>query len=301
MGYVSWFGLDSNSLTVRGTLFNDTLAQQSKLPRFETGDVVKVSGMVGDGKYGYSIYTKGMEKITDQAEIDEFKNICFPSVPKEQLDKYIGTIITYSLDIQDENLKYLSECLMEYLKPYLPKAPAAKANHEPFRGGLAKHIFDVVCGTDNLLFRKDNGLRSSPYGLNWDVSNFSALYHDIGKVKEYTEELQYNPESHLISHSAFAMKLIATAIHKFDVKVDPKLLYQVEHCIMAHHGEFSEVKPATREAVALHYIDNIMAKLGHFDECVRKNEIGSNGYGRHSLVLNTSPYVPELDEGRKSV
>ena len=292
IGYLSWFGLDANSLTVRGTLFNDDLARQSKLPRFETGDVVKISGMTGDGKYGYSIYTKEMTKLTDQSEVEEFKSICFPSVPKEQLDHYINTLIKYSQDIKDENLKYLSECLMEYLKPYLPKAPAAKANHEPFRGGLAKHIFEVVTGVDSLY-------KNNSCGLNYDVLIFSALYHDIGKVKEYTEELLYNPEGRLMSHSAFAIELIATAIHKFDITIDNKLLFQVKHCIMSHHGEFSEVKPATREAIVLHFVDNLMAKLGNFDECIRKNEIGSDGFGRFSMVLNTTPYVPELDDQRR--
>jgi len=292
-GYISWYGLDANRLTVRGTMFNDELARQSKLPRFETGDVVHIVGTVGDGKYGYSIYTKNMEKIIDQTDIDDFKNICIPSVPKEQLDIYIAFLTKHSLTIKDDNLRYLSECLMEYLKPYLPNAPAAKSNHEPFRGGLAEHVYKVVSGVDSIY-------NCMPYGLNYDVLNFSALYHDIGKVKEYTDNLMYNPEGHLMSHSAFAIELIATAIHKFDITIDSKLLTQVKHCIMSHHGEFSEVKPATREAIILHFMDNLMAKLGNFDECIRRNEIGSDGFGRFSMVLNTTPYVPVLDDQRKA-
>lgn len=43
-----------------------------------------------------------------------------------------------------------------------------------------------------------------------------------------------------------------------------KLAHEMEHCILAHHGELeygSPKKPALPEAVALSYADNIDAKM----------------------------------------
>ena len=63
------------------------------------------------------------------------------------------------------------------------------------------------------------------------------------------------------------------------------LLTQVQHCILAHHGELeygSPKKPALLEALALNFADNTDAKMETMIEALRGggNNMGWLGYSR---------------------
>lgn len=283
--YVSWKGLDALGIVVRGTMFNDDMVT---LPNFKENDVVCVYGSSGDGKLGYSIWAKKMVKIDDQTLIDSFKDICIPTVPKEELNGYIEYLSNISTSFSNPQINELSNCLFGYMAPFLTSTPAAKTNHEALRGGLAKHAYEVV--------RAVEGFCSLKKELNRDVLVFSALYHDVGKCKEYNDLMCFLPEGRLTSHSAIAIELITEARCRFGVEIDPFILRQIKHCIMSHHGEHSEILPATKEAIVLHYCDMVMAKVGHIDECIRRSEFGGDGWGKFSTALGTTPYIADFDD-----
>jgi 3'-5' exoribonuclease len=177
------------------------------------------------------------------------------------------------------------------MKPYLSKWPAGKVNHEPVQGGLAKHTWEVVTFCNNQLFLDK--------GVDRDVLIFSALYHDIGKIREYNSDLTWAPEGRLVPHVAIAVELITQALLRGvdDTAVPKKVMMQIMHCIMAHHGKGNgAVNPATREAVILHYADATLGLLGHFEEAIRRGNVGEDGWGAYSQWLETAPYVAQLDD-----
>ena len=287
--YLVWEGFDINKMVVAGTMFGE-----GQLPpkRFPDNTVVAVTGSIGEGLQGNSVWAKSMVEVTDKNDVETFKNLCLPSVPKEELDKYMTDIATYLGFIQDKGLKELADALFDYFKDYLPIKPAGKKNHEPYRGGLAKHTWEVVTLVHNNLFYNK--------GLNKDVLLFSAVFHDIGKSIEYDDNMGITIDGRLSRHPVIAMEFITDVIARRGIDVDKNLLRQVKHCILTHHGpEVSDVKPATREALVIHHADHVMSVLGHVDEAIRIGEIGTDGFGTYSSWLNAMPYVPELDDGNK--
>ena len=67
------------------------------------------------------------------------------------------------------------------------------------------------------------------------------------------------------------------------------------HLIAAHHGQLefgSPVLPKTPEAIALHLIDNMDARLEMFEEAYAKNQETSSGIFEWSSPLGVAPIAP---------
>jgi len=283
--YLNWEGLDVNAVKVWGTFFG---IEGQPLPRFEPGQIVALTGPVGEGKQGLAVWATSMTLVVDPEGTKEFENLCYPCVPTVELTKYITELKEMANAMSDPALLQVSQKMFEYFEPYLWLIPAGKAVHEPYRGGLAKHTWEVAQMCIKTMQIKNV--------VNKDVLMFSAVYHDIGKTQEYTPQLTWSPNGRLLSHSSIAIQLLTDVIIENHITMDINLLRQIKHCLISHHGEFSEIRPATKEALILHHVDLLCAKVGHIDECVRSGNIGSDGWGRRSFVLGTDPYIPELDD-----
>lgn len=135
-------------------------------------------------------------------------------------------------------------------------APAAKSVHHAYAGGLLEHMHSVagIC------------LKFSDHYPELDRQTLfvAALFHDIGKLEELTGGLvnDYTNEGRLLGHIIQGVMLVKPYLEK--AKVDPVLVLHFEHLLLSHHGEldFGAPKiPMTPEAFALHYADNVDAKL----------------------------------------
>lgn len=134
---------------------------------------------------------------------------------------------------------------------------AAKSVHHGFIGGLLQHTLAVVKLCD--FYCKNYEI------LNRDLLLTAAALHDIGKLKELSSfpENNYTDDGQLLGHIVMGSEWINDAVRQIsDFPV--KLKRELQHCIIAHHGELeygSPKKPALPEAVALNYADNTDAKL----------------------------------------
>ncbi|HEV3146053.1 MAG TPA: CMP-binding protein, partial [Gemmataceae bacterium] len=66
------------------------------------------------------------------------------------------------------------------------------------------------------------------------------------------------------------------------------LLWRLKHMIASHHGEYafgSPVVPMTPEAVALHYIDNMDAKIHTFVRDLREDKNPTTAWTPYSQSL----------------
>ena len=134
---------------------------------------------------------------------------------------------------------------------------AAKSVHHGFVGGLLEHTLGVTKNCDYFA-------ETYPI-LNRDLIVSAAIFHDIGKLEELSTfpENDYTDEGQLLGHIMIGAMEIAERIKTID-GFPVKLAHEMEHCILAHHGELeygSPKKPALPEAVALSYADNIDAKM----------------------------------------
>ena len=134
---------------------------------------------------------------------------------------------------------------------------AAKSVHHGFVGGLLEHTLSV---TRLCAFFADT------YSiLNRDLLLAAAMLHDVGKLEELSvfPANDYTDEGQLLGHIAMGMEIVGARIRAIE-GFPAKLANELKHCILAHHGELeygSPKKPALPEAVALHFADNLDAKM----------------------------------------
>ena len=137
--------------------------------------------------------------------------------------------------------------------------------HHSFVGGLLEHTLGVV---KLCVFY----IQQYPY-LNKDLLLTAALFHDIGKLKEISNfpENDYTDDGQLLGHIVMGSELVGFGCRH--IKDFPKkLMSELQHCILAHHGELefgSPKKPALAEALALNYADNTDAKLETMREVLK--------------------------------
>ncbi len=183
----------------------------------------------------------------------------------------------------DQMYDELMDCMKLVANPYLQKLihmyyidnpsfidafkkhSAAKTVHHSFVGGLLEHTLGVV---KLCIFYT----QQYPY-LNRDLLLTAALFHDIGKLKELSNfpENDYTDDGQLLGHIVMGCELVGFGCRH--IKDFPKkLMSELQHCILAHHGELefgSPKKPALAEAMALNYADNTDAKLETMREILK--------------------------------
>lgn len=145
---------------------------------------------------------------------------------------------------------------------------AAKAVHHGFIGGLLEHTLGVTKLCES--FAKQYSI------LNKDLLITAAMCHDIGKIYELSDfpENDYTDEGNLLGHIVMGVEMIGDKIR--GIEGFPSLLSkELKHCILAHHGklEYGSPKlPAISEAMALHFADNLDAKMESMRELLNASD-----------------------------
>ncbi len=192
-----------------------------------------------------------------QGEIDARKFLPHSDKHIPTLERDLRQII---VDIQDPWLKRLCEAFfvkdLEFAKAFA-LAPAAKAMHHAWLGGLIEHTLSVA----------HLALKVTPLypQINLDLVLTGALLHDIGKIHELTYErnLDYSTSGRLLGHVMIGVRMIQEKAATLKGFPAPTLML-LEHLILSHHGEYeygSPKRPKTQEAILLNFIDDLDAKL----------------------------------------
>ena len=144
----------------------------------------------------------------------------------------------------------------EGLAPLFRISPAAKSVHHAYAGGLLEHTLGV--------FKVCRGMADQYPELDRQALLAGALFHDLGKIREFSGGFanDYTTEGRLLGHLMLGVEMLAPFLARSGL--EPGLAEHLRHLILSHHGEleFGAVRqPQTPEALALHYADNIDAKL----------------------------------------
>ena len=144
--------------------------------------------------------------------------------PQEREQTY-QELIKYINKISDEKLRNFVLNIYEENKEELLVTPGAKAMHHNYIGGLMIHTLECVQYAEinlNAFYQK----------INRDEVYAACLLHDIGKVFEYTVDLEsglidYNEDfrKEWITHSQYGFSICMTAGYK-----------RVAKMIAAHHA-----------------------------------------------------------------
>jgi 3'-5' exoribonuclease len=143
------------------------------------------------------------------------------------------------------------------IAPKLKRAPAAMTMHHAFIGGLLEHMVSLI--------GLGRAVAAHYPELDADLLLAGIVLHDIGKIDElrYARGISYSTEGRLLGHIMIGVSLVREKIRAIPDFPAP-LAVLVEHMILSHHGtrEFgSPALPQTREAVALHFLDDMDSKM----------------------------------------
>lgn len=133
-------------------------------------------------------------------------------------------------------------------------SPAATGLHHAFRSGLLEHTLEMLEIGYTLL-----GMRTFKK-LNRDLCLFGLMFHDFGKIFEYSSEAGFKRtvQGVLVPHIPMTGGLILEAANKF--KVPEIVRDHMMHVVLAHHRRLEWGSPVTfscPEAAFVHYVDNM--------------------------------------------
>jgi 3'-5' exoribonuclease len=222
---------------------------------FEQGDVVKVRAEVCryNGRLQLNL-DKLRLAAADEVELADY-------VPHTQKDvEELWSALVGSVDsFSDLSLQALLRSFLDdpVFAAAFREAPAAKSLHHAWLGGLLEHVVSLV-GICEL------AARHYPE-INRDLLLTGAILHDIGKLEElrWGTSFDYTLQGQLVGHITLGIAMIEKKLAALpDFPLALRML--VEHMVLSHHGklEFGSPKlPMIPEAVLLHYLDDLDAKM----------------------------------------
>lgn len=177
---------------------------------------------------------------------------------KSEQDETFNKILSYLEKIKNKDLK---EFVIGYYNEHadmIKIAPAAKAMHHNYMGGLLVHTLECLEIADSII-------KTVFQQINYDNAIAACALHDIGKIYEYTIDTEngmvdYDNEfkKEWISHSQYAFSICMTKGFK-----------EVAKMIAAHHartdwGAIIDLNEKDLESYVyfVHHIDDISAKFG---------------------------------------
>lgn len=138
------------------------------------------------------------------------------------------------------------------------KAPAAKAMHHAYIGGLLEHTLGVARLADQV----------APLypGLDHSLLMAGAMLHDIGKVVEFDFSAfpaDYSDQGRLMGHMVLGVEMVSQKIAQLK-NFPADLTVRIKHLILSHHGRYefgSPTLPMLSEGFVLNFIDDLDAKM----------------------------------------
>lgn len=168
-------------------------------------------------------------------------------------------------------------------------APAARAMHHAYIGGLLEHTLSMATLANYLADHY-------PF-VNRDLLLAGTLLHDMGKVLEYdtSKSFSFSEDGRLVGHITRAIVLVEKAATELGDIPEDKLRHLV-HLIASHHGTQewgSPVIPKTLEAILLHQIDLLDSRVqGFFDHLA--NDSGEDAWtAKSSYMFGTELRRPD--------
>ncbi len=184
------------------------------------------------------------------------------------------------------------------IQPRLKRAPAAKSMHHAYIGGLLEHVVSLC--------RLCRAVCAQYPEADADLVLTGAMLHDIGKIDELTYErsIGYSTAGQLLGHIVIELEMVTKKLDAIeDFPRELKII--VQHLLISHHGkyEFGSPKlPMLREAVLLHYCDDLDSKMAAVratlstcrtdDEWTDRNAALDRRLLRLERYLNGQPATP---------
>lgn len=185
-------------------------------------------------------------------------------------------------------LRRLFQCFLDddaWLDGFL-RAPAAKSVHHAWLGGLSEHSLSMMQLARQVAEHyRDLGVAP----LEPDLVVMGAFVHDIGKIEELSSEsgFEYTDRGRLIGHIVLGLDVLDDMVARLD-GFPAELHTHLRHMVLSHHGEYeygSPRRPKTVEAMILHFIDNLDARVEIFRQVMQASGPDGGDWSGYETVL----------------
>ncbi len=236
--------------------------------KFGREDFVRIKGMVASYQGTMQIKMKTLEKVDDsKVDIANF----IQSSPRD-IEDMITELKAVAAGITSVPLKQLMSAFLSD-KPFVEvfrRTPAAKTLHHNYIGGLLEHVLELISLCKEVA-------RHFP-AIDVDLLVTGAFLHDIGKVRELSvrKSIEYTTEGKLIGHISLGYEMLLEKIRSLP-RFPEETAMLLKHIMLSHHGEYefgSPKRPKIQEAVVIHYLDDLSAKVNNFQATLKKENIG---------------------------
>jgi len=264
---------------------------------FKINDYVRVKGIITQFQGELQINVSSIHKVP----VEKVNPEDFLPVGKKDIEEMTQSLKKLIESLEDPDYKALLSAFFDddgFMKTFA-RSPAAKTMHHAWIGGLLEHTLSIARIAERIVRHYDKeGLP-----LNRDLLITGAVLHDVGKTKELASmpSFEYTTEGKLIGHLVIGVEMIDKAAAKIPGFPEKKL-QQIKHLILSHHGDYafgSPKLPMTLEAIALHFIDNLDAKLMGVYSHIRRHASEDSDWSPYHRIYGQMFYgaeIPELDD-----
>ncbi|WP_164103601.1 3'-5' exoribonuclease YhaM family protein [Candidatus Laterigemmans baculatus] len=276
--------LSDRTGTLTGMFWN---ADERVFDSFSRGDFVRCKGRTQLFNGGLQMIVSEVTRV-DPAEVDPADFDRFDADRAEALVERASELIE---SMENPFLRQIGQAFLadEAFLERLKQSAAAVNNHHAYPGGLLQHTVDLMELAKLVAGRYPQ--------LDGDQLLLGAFLHDLGKVEELAggDETSYTDRGQLVGHIVIGVQMLAEKIAEVERSggeaVPQQLRWKLEHLVLSHHGmlEYGSPKiPLTLEALTLHHLDNLDAKIASATSII-ENDVAADG--------NWTNYNPAL--GRK--
>jgi len=237
---------------------------------FEQGDFVSVAGKVQIYQGALQMIVNDVNPVArERVDLADF----LPHAPRN-LDELFSRVKHVLLSVSNLHLRSLAECFLideEFVQKFMA-APAGIKHHHAYLGGLLEHVCTLLEAANRILDLYP--------AIDRDLLLLGVFLHDLGKIHElgYERAFEYTDEGQLVGHVVIAVEMlnekVAQTVELTGEPFPKEALLRLKHMILSHHGSYeygSPKLPMTPEAVALHHLDNLDAKVHNFDQQIRED------------------------------
>ena len=269
--------LADKSGTITGRLWN---ASDDDFGGFEDGDYVRVEGHTQLYSGSLQLIIASIERA-DPRTIDESEFLVLSKHDLVRLEAELNAILA---TITSAPLKALADELLADgpLMEAFRRTPAGVKHHHAYAGGLLDHVV-------NLLRLADRVAPLYP-ALDRNLLLVGVLVHDIGKTQELESLLgfSYTDVGQLLGHVLLGLEIVDAKIRAIEARTgqrfEPEAAVRVKHMIASHHGQYefgSPKLPMTLEAMALHHLDHLDAKMAGTIQLLQNEATAEDGWTQY--------------------
>jgi 3'-5' exoribonuclease len=252
---------------ISGLMWN---VSERELGHVSPGNYVRVRGKVQSYQGNLQMILSHVTR-EGEAGIEPSEFIPGANVETDTLLRRLREIMS---TIADRPLRTLANCFLDdpAIMDGFARCPAGIKLHHAYHGGLLQHVV-------NLLETAHRIVDLYP-AVSRDLLLVGIVLHDLGKIRELTYDTSflYTDEGQLIGHIVIGIEMLdekaRVASEILGQPIPEESLLRLKHMILSHHGtyEFGSPRlPMTPEAIFLHHLDNLDAKVNEFQSLMQSD------------------------------